>query len=115
MKRVLGWVGAFLIAGAGGAFAHGNAVHVRGTVTQITDRSVTIQPTTKGAKAMTFTVADHTEIDKMGKVASLKDLKVGDRVAVEIPKGKTEAESIKIGAGPGTKLAEAKTIHKRRD
>ena len=97
MKRVLGFVTAFLITGAVGAFAHGDAVHVRGTVTQITGQSVTIQPTTKGAKAMTFSVADHTEIDKMGKVAALKDLKVGDRVAVELPKGKTVAESIKIG------------------
>ena len=115
MRRVLGLVAAFVMMGAAVAIAHGDAVHVRGTVTQITGQSVTIQPTTKGAKAMTFTVADHTEIDKMGEVAALKDLKVGDRVAVEIPKGKTEAESIKIGAGPGTKLAEAKTIHKRRD
>ena len=97
MKRALGFVAAFVITSAVGAFAHGDALHVRGTVTQITGQSVTIQPT-KGAKAMTFTVADHTEIDKMGKVATLKDLKVGDRVAVEIPKGKTEAESIKIGA-----------------
>ena len=115
MTRVLGLVGAFLIAGAVVALAHGDAVHVRGTVTQITGQSVTIQPTAKGAKALTFTVADHTAIDRMGKVAALKDLKVGDRVAVEIPKGKTEAESIKIGAGSGTKLAEPKTIHKRRD
>ena len=111
MKRILGFVTAFLITGAGGAFAHGNAVHVRGTVTQITGQSVTIQPNTKGAKAMTFTVADHTEIDKSGKVAALKDLKVGDRVAVEIPKGKTEAESIKIGAAASSKATAPPAEH----
>lgn len=79
------------------AFAHGDAVHVQGVVTQIDGHSVTIQPTGKGAKLMTFTAAAHTEIDRGGKVAAFTDLKVGDRVAVEIPKGKTEAESIKIG------------------
>ena len=77
-------------------------------------RAVTIQPTTKGDKLMTFTVADHTEIDKMGKVSALKDLKVGDRVAVEMPKGKTEAESIKIGAAAPVKPAATAADHKHK-
>ena len=89
------------------AFAHGNAVHVKGTVTQINGRSVTVQPVAKGAKAVTFTVADHTEIDRGTTVASLADLKVGDRVVVELPKGKTEAESIKIGTAAPAKPAAA--------
>ena len=114
MRRVLGLVAAFVIMGAAVAIAHGDAVHVRGTVTQITGQSVTIQPTTKGAKAMTFTVADHTEIDKMGKVAALKDLKVGDRVAVELPKGKTEAESIKIGGAVAAKPAATAAVHSHK-
>ena len=102
MKRVTGLVAAFALI-AIVASAHGNALHVRGVVTQISGPSVTIQPTGKGAKPLTFTVADHTEIDKAGKVAAFKDVKVGDRVAVEIPKGKTVAESIKIGASPAAK------------
>ena len=102
MKRMLGLIAVFALT-AVTAFAHGNALHVRGTVTQITGQSVTIQPTGKTAKPLTFTVADHTEIDKAGKVAAFKDVKVGDRVAVEIPKGKTVAESIKIGASPAAK------------
>ncbi len=114
MKRVIGFAVAFLIMGAASAFAHGDAVHVRGTVTQIAGQSVTIQPTTKGDKLMTFTVADHTEIDKMGKVSALKDLKVGDRVAVEMPKGKTEAESIKIGAAAPVKPAATAADHKHK-
>ena len=112
MKRtLLSLVMTFTMAGAV-AMAHGDALHVRGTVTQIDGQSVTIQPTTKGAKALTFTVADHTEIDKVGKVAALKDLKVGDRVAVEIPKGKTEAESIEIGAAAPAKPTAADHKHK---
>jgi len=113
MKRVLGLLAASLAIGSVAVLAHGDALHVRGTVTQIVGRSVTIQPTTKGAKLLTFTVADHTEIDKVGKVAAFKDLKVGDRVAVEIPKNKTEAESIKIGAALSAKpIAAADHKHK---
>ena len=102
MKRMLG-LSAVVALTAVTAFAHGDALHVRGVVTQINGQSVTIQPTGKAAKPLTFTVADHTEIDKAGKVAAFKDVKVGDRVAVEIPKGKTVAESIKIGASPAAK------------
>jgi hypothetical protein len=100
-QAILGVVSAFALMGTV-TFAHGNAVHVTGTVTQINGNSVTVQPVTKGAKLVTFTVADHTEIDRGAKVAKLADLKVGDRVVVEIPKGKTEAESIKIGAAKPT-------------
>ena len=114
MRRILGLLAAVVVTGSIGALAHGDALHVRGTVTQIAGQSVTIQPTAKGAKALTFTVADHTEIDKLGKVAALKDLKVGDRVAVEIPKGKTEADSIKIGAAAAAKPTAAAADHKHK-
>lgn len=107
---LLALVSAFILMGAV-TFAHGDAVHVRGTVTQIDGETVTIQPTGKGAKVMTITVSDHTQIDKAGKVASAKDLKVGDRVAVELPKGKTEAESIKIGAAVAAKPAATSAAH----
>ena len=108
-----GLVSAFTLLGAI-TFAHGDAVHVKGTVTQINGRSVTVQPVAKGAKVVTFTVADHTEIDRGTKVASLADLKVGDRVVVEIPKGKTEAESIKIGAAAPAKPAAAGAAPKHK-
>jgi hypothetical protein len=103
MKRVLvGLVAAIAMNGAV-TFAHGNNVHVRGTVTQINGRSVTVQPATKGAKAVTFTVADGTAIEKGTQGAHLTDLKVGDRVVVDLPKGKTEAESIRIGTAAAAK------------
>ena len=99
---LLTFVASFVMTGAV-VFAHGDAVHHRGVVTQINGKSVTIQTTTKPPKMVTFTVADHTEIDRGTKVAALKDLKVGDRVIVEIPKNKTEAESIKIGVSAPAK------------
>ena len=108
-QKVLTVMAAVVMTGAV-AFAHDDAVHHRGVVTQINGQSVTIQTTGKPAKTVTFTVADHTEIDQGTKAAALKDLKVGDRVIVEIPKGKTEAESIKIGAtAPATPTARATT------
>ena len=109
MKRaLLTLVASFVMTGAV-AFAHGDAVHHRGVVTQINGTSVTIQTTTKPPKMVTFTVEDVTEIDRGTKVAALKDLKVGDRVIVEIPKNKTEAESIKIGvSAPATPTTTAK-------
>ena len=69
-------VASFVMTGAV-AFAHGDAVHHRGVVTQINGKSVTIQTTTKPPKMVTFTVADYTEIDRGTKVAALTDLKVG--------------------------------------
>jgi hypothetical protein len=105
MKRAIAGAIAAFFATVPVAFAHGDAVHLRGTVTQINGQSITIQTTGGPAKAVTFTVADQTKIDRAGKVAVLKDLKVGDRVAVEIPKGKTEAESVKIGAAAAAKPA----------
>lgn len=114
MKRTLLVVVAAMAMTGAVTIAHGNAVHVRGTVTQINGRSVTVQPVAKGAKPVTFTVADHTEIDKGTKGASLTDLNVGDRVVVEIPKGKTEAESIRIGAPAAAKPAPTSADRKHK-
>lgn len=114
MKRILFALAAAAVMSGAPAVAHGDALHVRGTVTQINGQSVTIQPTTKGAKAVSFTVTDHTEIDKAGKVVALKDLRIGDRVAVEIPKGKTEAESLKIGAAGAARPPAAAAEHQHK-
>lgn len=97
MQRMLLILVTFLFGGAL-AVAHGDAMHVRGTITKVSGNAVTIQTSDKPSKAVTFTVADHTDIDKGSANASLKDLTVGSRVVVELPKGKTEAESIKIGS-----------------
>lgn len=112
MTRVLGIATALILTSVV-ASAHGDAVKTAGTVKQINGQAVTIQPAAKGAKALTFVVAEWTEIDKAGDVAALKDLKVGDRIVVEIPKGKKEAESINIGAaGPAKPTATADHKHK---
>jgi phosphate/sulfate permease len=76
------------------AFGHGNNDHVRGTVTLVSAQAVTIQ-TDKGVR--TFTVTAKTVFEKSGKVATASDLKVGDRVVIDVPKKTTDATLIKFG------------------
>jgi len=62
------------------ALAHGKEKHVMGTVTSISDSSVTVETTAK--KSVTVQVSDKTKFEKSGAAATLKDLKVGDKVAI---------------------------------
>lgn len=94
MKRLFAFVLA-LVASASIAFAHGNNDHVRGTVTEISATSMTVQVSPQVVK--TLALNDKTTFDRSGKTAHLSDLKVGDRVVVDVPKGKNEALSVKFG------------------
>jgi len=62
------------------AFAHGNEKHVMGKVTSISDTSITVETTAK--KSVTVEVSDKTKFEKSGAAATLKDLKVGDKVVI---------------------------------
>ena len=79
MKRTVA-VFAVALALSAIAFAHGNEKHVMGTVTSISDNSITVE--TKSKKAVTVTVSATTEFQKSGSPATLKDLKVGDKVVI---------------------------------
>ncbi len=96
MRRGLAVLLAFHLTGAV-AFAHGDNEHIRGTVTQIRPNAITIQTAEKPSKTVTVTIADHTTFDKGGHAATMGDLKVGDRVVIDVPKGTLEAHSVKIG------------------
>ena len=78
------------------AFAHGDFDHVRGVVTQLSPTSITVQTTGKATK--TLAVSSTTKFEKSGKSAGIEDLKVGDRVVIDVPKGKNEASIITFGA-----------------
>jgi hypothetical protein len=102
MKRT--WIlllGIVLFAGL--ALAHGDERHVMGTVTKITDTAITVEVASKQANAskknVTVKVVASTKFEKDGAAASLKDLHVGDRVAIHAAKkGKElEAHIVKIG------------------
>ena len=96
---------ATLIMGSAIAFAHGGVEHILGTVTAVTDNSITVD-TTQHKSVTAITDAATTFTNKTAK-ASLKDLKVGDRVAVDAKKGagdKLQAVSVKWGASSTMKM-----------
>ena len=102
MKRTLFMlIGAVLFAGL--AFAHGDEQHVMGTVTKITDTTITVEVAPKQDEtqktAVTVNVVPSTKFEKMGTAATMKDLKVGDRVVIHAAKkgDKLEARIVKIG------------------
>lgn len=106
MRRIALTLIAF-IGLSGLALAHGDGKHVRGTVAQITDKAITIQMA--GKKTTTVTLLADTTFVKSGAAAAVKDLKVGDRVVVDVVIKDKEmmAKIVKFGATrPAKKPAE---------
>jgi ribosomal protein S17 len=82
---------------AGSLFAHGKGQHVMGTVTAMTDNSITVKTTAKDPVTV-YTMAD-TKYEKGGAAASINDLKVGDRVVIDATKmsDKLMATEVRFG------------------
>lgn len=96
---------AALMFGSAIAFAHGGVERVMGTVTAVTDTSITVD-TTKH-KSVTVMVDPATTFTHKNEKASLKDLKVGDRVVIsakEVAGEKLQAVSVKWGASSSMKV-----------
>jgi hypothetical protein len=87
---------ALLLASGAPAFAHGNNAHVRGVVTQVSAQSITVELADKTTK--TLTVNAKTTFERAGKAAAMTDVKVGDRVVIDVPKNSSEALEVQIGA-----------------
>jgi hypothetical protein len=96
MKRTV-VVFALALALSAIAFAHGNEKHVMGTVTSISENSITVETTSK--KTVTVTVSPTTKFQKSGSPAALKDLKVGDKVVIHAtgPEEKLVAAEVRFG------------------
>src|SRR5271170_4614811 len=60
--------------------AHGTDKHVLGTVTKISDSEITVQA--QDGSLQVVKIAPDTSFVKSGASASIKDLKVGDRVVI---------------------------------
>ena len=95
MKQLLSVIALVLAMGAG-ALAHNGNDHVRGTVTAVSAQSVTVQLADKTTR--TLSISAKTEFDNAGKPGHLADIKVGDRVVVDVPEHGTSALLIKVGA-----------------
>jgi hypothetical protein len=94
MKRLTTLAAAIVLAGTI-AFAHGGNEHVRGVVTQISAQSITVQTADKATKTLALT--DKTTFKSAGKNAHVADVKVGDRVVIDVPPKTTNALLVQIG------------------
>ena len=83
-----------IVAGTG-VLAHGKNEHVRGVVTSISPKSITVQTTDKATRTLALT--SKTTFQRAGKTAQLVDLKVGDRVVVDVPEKTSDALLVQIG------------------
>lgn len=82
------------------AFAHAGMEHVMGTVAAMTDNAITVD-TVKHTK-VTVLIDPSTKFINNNLQASLKDLKVGDRVVIHAkrnPDKKLVGAEVKWGAG----------------
>src|SRR5581483_8887538 len=80
------------------AVAHGKEKHVMGTVTNISDTSLTVEPTAK--KSVTVEVNDKTKVDKSGAAGTLKELQVGDKVVVHADGSVNKLVANEVHFGP---------------
>ena len=96
---------ALFLALVGVSYAHGGNEHVRGTVTQVTATAITVQTT--GKKTETVKLNDKTMFMKSGKHVAISDLKVGDRVVVDVSEKDHTAESVTFGAAPAAAKSQA--------
>jgi hypothetical protein len=95
MKQLLSVI-AIVLALSAGAIAHNGNDHVRGVVTAVSAQSVTVQLADKSTK--TLSISAKTEFDASGKPGHLADVKVGDRVVIDVPEHGSNALLIKVGA-----------------
>jgi hypothetical protein len=99
MNRTLA-IFVFLFVLSSIALAHGNQTHVMGTVTNISENSVSVETTSK--KTVTVNISAATKFVKSGLPVTLKDLKVGDRVVIHAtgPEDKLVASEVRFGSMP---------------
>jgi ribosomal protein S17 len=97
MKRILISVVAVLLA-CGIALAHGKEQHIVGTVAAMTDDSITVQ--TNAKEPVTVYTMPSTKFEKSDAAASMKNLKIGDRVVIHAAKmnDKLMATEVRFGA-----------------
>ena len=87
MKRIILSIAVVMFAAilvASAAFAHGQEQHVMGQVAALTESSITVQ--TKAKDTVTVYTMPETKYKKSTAAASMKDLKVGDRVVIHAKK-----------------------------
>jgi len=90
----------FLLCGL--ALAHEGERPIMGKVTAISANSITVETAAKEPKTVTVAITAQTKFVKSGAAASVKDLKVGDRVVIHAKENgeKLEASVVSFGKSP---------------
>src|ERR1700728_2845303 len=88
---------------------HGTDKHVLGTVTKITASDITVQA--QDGSSQVVKIAPDTSFVKSGASASIKDLKVGDRVVIHAKPVGTDliAHEVRFGKTPAASAAATKS------
>jgi hypothetical protein len=88
-----------LVLGSAVAYAHNGVEHVMGTVTALTESSITVD--TIKHTSVTVSIDPTTKFSKNDAPSSRKDLKVGDRVAIDAKENsdrKLVGVTVKLGS-----------------
>jgi len=95
MKRTVLALAVALLMTSAFALAHGDNEHVRGTVTSITDTAITVETTAKQTRTIPITAK--TMIMRGYAHLTVKDVKAGDRVVIDVDKKSKMAVEVKVG------------------
>ena len=98
MKRRILIAGLLLLCSSVFLHAHGGMIHVMGTVTGVTDNSITVETTDKKTVVIEFT--DTTTFMNGSKPGNRKELKVGDRVVIHAAKVKESLQAHEVRFSP---------------
>jgi hypothetical protein len=79
------------------AFAHGGLEHILGTVSAITDHSLTVK--TRDGAVQTVEFDSETKFVKGDAAATAKDVQVGSRVAIHAHKDGTSLHAAQVSIG----------------
>lgn len=99
-----------LVLGSATAFAHEGFEHVMGTVTSVTDSSITVE--TVKHTSVTVIIDPATKFTKNDVTASLKDLKAGERVVVDA-KPNSEKKLVAVTVKLGSAMSMDHSAHKK--
>lgn len=98
MRRVLLSVLIALFCSARVAVAQADAEHLQGTVTKVAGATVTIRTTE--TQTRTITIAPTAMITRGSGHLTIKDVKVGDRVVVDVDPKTSVATNVELGTAP---------------
>jgi len=101
MKKAI-WIVVGILLLSSASWAHGNLEHVLGTVTAVTDHSLTVKTLDGSVKVVEFDAQTH--FLRGEAAATAKDVRVGDRVVIHAHKHGEEfqAAEVKIGTNATT-------------